>query len=249
MKPALLVLVLSVAAICPRLEAATVFPPCVAGSLQSYIDSSGCFLGAGDGTEVVFSMFAFPAPSNPDGLDSSTGLLDASQIELTPVASGLSGSFDFSGDFTVPAGDTVTYNINYFLFIDPGPILGGGSLHLDPTGNVSVTESICADSFFSTDENGNTDCAYRDVTATPQSFSVNNNNPPASLSTVFELDPPADFFASIETAIVLTGGETGASSGGVVVTDTVAAAPEPVTSLLCLGGLIAIGVFRRRFMV
>jgi hypothetical protein len=29
---------------------------------------------------------------------------------------------------------------------------------------------------------------------------------------------------------------------------TVEVLPEPVTSLLCLGGLIAIGIFRRRLM-
>jgi hypothetical protein len=237
------------ALLCPQLEAGPIYPDCVAGSLQSYIGSSGCVLGESDGAEVVFSGFAFPTPLNPDGAP----VLDASQIEVTPVASGLSGSFDFSGDFSAPAGDTVTYDIDYFLLLDPPPILGGGSLFLDPTGDVSVTESICADSFFGTDASGDTVCESNTpsgaVDSIPQSLNVNNSNPPESLSASIVLDPAAYNFASIETEIVLTGGTSGASSGGVTAGDTVFAAPEPVTSLLCLGGLTAIGIFRRRFIV
>jgi hypothetical protein len=229
-----------------QLKASAIYPNCVAGTLQSYINSSGCVLGQGSGGEVVFSGFTFPTPVSTGGAP----VLNASQIELTPVSSGLGGSFDFSGDFTVPAGDTVTYDIDYFLLLDPAPILGGGSLHLDPSGEVSVTESICADSFFGTDANGDTVCESntRDgvVESAPQTLSVNDSNPPDSLSASIELDPAAFNFASIENEIVLTGGTTGATSGGVVIDDTVYALPEPVTSLLCLGGLIAIGIFRRR---
>src|SRR5579863_2256579 len=231
---------------CPQLVASSVLPACVTGSLLSYEESSGCVLGADSGGVLVFSEFA-SSVDNPDHVT----VLDPSEIELTPVSSGLGGSFDFSGDFSVPAGDTVTYNIDYFLLIDPGPFLGGGSLHLDPTGDVSLTESICADSSFGTDVHGNTICqANRLPDSSPQSFSVDNSNPPLSLSTEFVLDPAAYDFASVETAIVLTGSATmGASSGGVVVGDSVGTLPEPVTSLLCLGGLIAIGAFRRRLMI
>ena len=250
MKTFLSALLFFVAALAgPDLKASTIYPDCQAGTLQSYISSSGCILGEDASGAVVFSGFAFPAPVSTGG----AAVLDASQIELTPQSSGLGGSFDFSGDFSVPAGDTVTYDIDYFLLLDPAPILGGGSLNLDPSGEVSVTESICADSYFGTDGNGNTVCQYNTpngtVDSTPQTLSVDDTNPPYSLSASIELDPAAYNFASIETVIVLTGGESGASSGGVVVGDTVYALPEPVTSLLCLGGLIAIGVFRRRFMV
>ena len=249
MKPVWLALVLSVAALCPQLEAGFAYPDCADGTLESYINSSGCILGQSGDSAVVFSGFVFPTPYNPDGAP----VLDPTQIELEPVASGLSGSFDFSGDFSVPAGDTQSYYIDYFLLLDPGPILGGGSLHLDPSGSVSVTESICADSYFGTDGNGDTVCQINTpngvVDSTPQSFSVDNTDPPYSLSTEFTLDPPAYNSANVENTITLTGGATGATSGGVVITDTVGAVPEPVTSLLCLGGLIAIGVFRRRFMV
>jgi hypothetical protein len=250
MKTILSVLALSLCALlCPQLDASSFLPACVAGSLASYEASSGCVLGGGSGGVLVFSGFA-SSVDNPD----SVTVLDPSEIELTPEPSGLGGSFDFSGDFSVPAGDRVTYNIDYFLLIDPAPILGGGSLHLDPTGNVSFTESICADSSFGTDGNGHTVCVFNSqlgpVDSSPQSFSVDNSNPPFSLSKEFNLNPAAYNFATVQTAIVLTGGTSGASSGGVVVGDTVTtAAPEPVTSLLCLGGLIAIGIFRRRLIV
>jgi uncharacterized protein (TIGR03382 family) len=236
--------------LCPQLKANSIYPDCVSGSLQSYMSSSDCVLGGSSGGVVVFGGFAFPAPLNPDGAT----VLDASQIELTPVPSGLGGSFDFSRDFSVPTGDTVTYDIDYFLLLDPASVLGGGSLALDPSGNVSVTESICADSFFGTDSGGATVCQANSpggvVDSAPQSLSVNDSNPPYSLSAQIALNPAAYNFASVEIEIVLTGGVTGASSGGVVVTNTVdASSPEPVTSLLCLGGLIAIGLFRRRFIV
>jgi hypothetical protein len=232
--------------LCPQLEAAAAIPDCMAGSLESYIGSS-CVLGEGDGASVIFSGFTF-ATVNPDGAP----VLDASQIELTPVATGLSGSFDFSGEFSAPAGDTVTYDINYLITLDPAPILGGGSLFLDPTGDVSVTESICADSTFGTDDNGNTVCESNgpnSPASTPQSLTVDNSNPPSSLMALIVLDPAAYNFANVDNAIVLTGGTAGASSGGVLIGDSVAELPEPVTSLLCLGGLAAIGVFRRRFIV
>src|SRR5579863_2521526 len=105
MKPLLSALVvLTAAALTPRLEAGHIYPDCAPGTLQSYIESSGCILGGSTGGIVVFSGFAFPTPQvSPDG--TVVKVLDPSQIELTPVSSGLGGSFDFDGDFFAPAGD------------------------------------------------------------------------------------------------------------------------------------------------
>jgi len=230
------------ALVCPQLKAGPVYPNCVAGTLQSYTNSD-CVLGAVGDAEVVFGGFSLATAVGTGGAT----VLDASQIEVTPTPApgGVGGSFGFSpvsGDFTVGANQTVTYDIDYFLLLDPPPILGGGFLFLDPTGDVSVTESICADSFLTADD---TLCEYNGpdgaVYSTPQSLFVDTSNPSASIV----LDPAAYNFADVATEIVLTGGVTGASSAGVVVADTVYATPEPVTSLLCLGGLTAIGIFRR----
>jgi hypothetical protein len=247
MRRPLLALVLFVAAsVCPQLDASIIYPDCVAGTLQNYIDSSGCVLG-----RLFFSGFTSPTPLNPDG----AVVLDASQIELTPQPNGFGGSFDFSGDFSVPAGDAVTYDIDYILLLAPGEILGGASLFLDPSGNVSANESICPDSFFGTDSGGATVCETNTpdgvVDSAFQVLSVNDGNPPFSLSAAITLSPAAYNFASVEMAIVLTGGATGATAEGVVVGDTVDAlsndppVPEPGTCLFCLGGLTAIGIFRR----
>jgi len=242
MKPLLSVPLVFLAAVslCTQLEASSVLPPCAEGTLQDYENSSGCVLGGGTGGVLVFSGFAFSA-LNPDGAP----VLNASQIELTPVPGGLGGSFDFSGDFSVPAGDTLTYDIDYFLLIDPGPILGGGSLFLDPTGDVTFSESICADAPFTTNSDGAPACATPNGDTNPQVFTV-GSVPPLSLFETFALNPPAFTLAYVHTDLVLTGGALGASSAGVVETDSVSSAqPEPVSSFLCFGGLIAIGIFRR----
>ena len=75
-----------------------------------------------------------PSQSRVSPKNGSSTVLDASQIELTPLASGLGGSFDFGEDYSVPVGDTVTYDIDYFLLFDPAPVLLGGGLALDPWG-------------------------------------------------------------------------------------------------------------------
>jgi hypothetical protein len=236
-----------VASVCPRLDAGPIYPDCIPSTLQGYIDSSACVLGGGS----YIVGFAFPQPLNPNG----AAVLDASQIELTPEPNGLGGSFEFAvvnGSFSAPAGDTITYDIDYILLLAPDSIFGGASLILDPSGNVSVTESICADSFFGA-ISGATVCEANTpdgvVDSAPQLVSVNDGNPPLSLSDSITLSPAAYSYANVEMAIVLTGGIGGAASGGVNVSVEALAdnptVPEPGTSLLCLGGLTAIGIFRR----
>jgi len=235
---------------CPQLEASSILPACVAGSLLSYEDSSGCVLGGGNGGVLVFSGFAFAVDnSDPAGFTP----LNASEIELTPEPSGLGGSFVFSTTggpgFSVPAGVTVTYQIDDFFLIDPGPLLGGASLHGDPpTGDVAVTESICADSQFvaGADEcvtNGPSGVSF----SIPQSLSI-GTIPPLTENASIVLNPPAFNFGNVETDFVLIGGATGSSLDSLTSGNIVEVLPEPVTSLLCLGGLIAIGIFRRRLV-
>jgi hypothetical protein len=248
MKTVLPVLAFTLAAMCPQLEASSLLPACATDSLLDYEDSSGCVLGGGEGGVLVFSGFAFSV-SNPN----SAPVLDASEIELTPDPSGLGGSFTFGTTggpgFDVPASDTITYGLDYFFLIDPGPIVGGASLHGDPpTGNVVVTESICADSQFVSgqyqcESNGPGGTTY----STPQSLSI-GTLPPYSLDAEISLNPPAYNFGNIQTVFTLTGGTTGSTLGSLTSGNTVYVVPEPVTSLLCLGGLIAIGIFRRRLI-
>lgn len=247
MKIAVSLLVLTLAAMSAQLKASSYLPACATDSLLDYENSSGCVLGGGNGGVLVFSGFAFSA-SNPD----SAPVLDASEIQLTPDPSGLGGSFTFGTTggpgFSVPADDTIVYNIDYFFLIDPGPVVGGASLHGDPPpGNVVVTESICADSQFVSgqyqcESNGPNGTTY----STPQSLSI-GTLPPYSLDAEIALNPPAYNFGNVQTVFTLTGGTTGSTLTSLTSSNNVYVVPEPVTSLLCLGGLMAIGVFRRRF--
>src|ERR1700685_2622699 len=94
----------------PQLKAGPIYPDCVAGSLQSYINSSGCVLGDVGDAEVVFSGFSLPVAAGTGGAT----VFNASQIELTPrlVARGVRGMFEFSpvsGQFAVGQDQTATY--------------------------------------------------------------------------------------------------------------------------------------------
>src|SRR5580658_6410949 len=112
MKTFLSALVFFVSAlVCPQLKAGPVYPNCTAGTLQSYISNSGCILGDIGDAEVVFSGFDLAAAVGTGGAVA----LDATQIEVTPTPApgGVGGSFGFSpvsGDFTVGANQTVTYD-------------------------------------------------------------------------------------------------------------------------------------------
>jgi hypothetical protein len=247
MKPVLFALVLSVAAMCPQLEAASVVPACVTASLLAYENTTACVLGGGEGGVLVFAGFGFSV-DNPD----DAPVLNASEIELTPAPNGDGGSFTFSTTggpgFSVPAGDTIIYDISDYFVIDPGPIVGGASLHGDPpTGDVVVTESICADSKFVPNEYECETSGPNVTFSNPQSLSI-GTIPPFSLDASITLNPPAFVDGGIETVFDLTGGATGSTLDALTSGTDAYVLPEPVTSLLCLGGLIAIGIFRRRLM-
>lgn len=220
----------------PRMEAAAIYPDCTSGSLLSYesggINDSTCAIGGSSGGVAIIDGFLYSGPVGDD-----------SQIALTPDPAGLGGGFTYSNFPAAAAGQTLTFDITYFYTIDAGPIGSGANLGMDPpSGNVLITESICVDSFFNAPFDG-TSCSNGDD---PQSLSVNDNNPPFSWTSTIALDPVADFGADVEIEVVETGGTDGASFENTTSVQQITAAPEPMTSLLSLGGLIAIGVFRRR---
>jgi hypothetical protein len=228
-----------VASLCLQLNASPIYPDCIAGSLASYeaggSNDSSCAIGGSSGGVEIIDGFQYSGPSG-----------DGSLIQLTPNPVGLGGGFIYSGFPSAAAGQSLTFDIGYFYTIDAGPIGSGADLGMDPpTGNVSITESVCVDSFFT--EGG---CTNRD---TPQSLSVDNTNPPTSLTAQILFNPVATFGADVEIQVVETGCTTPGCTSVSGFDNTTAtqvivpATPEPVASLLCLGGLIAIGIFRRRF--
>ena len=186
MRTFLLLSVAFLTVLLPRMEANTSAAPCVAASLLSYENNGGCELGGGNGGILIFSNFTFSVSSS-----GSPTILDASQITVTPDPQGLGGGFLFDGFNVAPvgAGQTATYDIDYSFFIDAGPISSGADLGMDPPfGNVSITESICADSFFVSTDSG-LQCEIPDDPFAPQSFSVDDTNPPASWTNHLDLNP------------------------------------------------------------
>jgi hypothetical protein len=243
MRTTLLLSVIFLTALAPRIQASTDVAPCVAGSLLSYEDNtSGCELGGGSGGILVFSAFTFSSSSS-----GSPVILDASEITVTPDPEGLGGGFTFGGFSGAPvgAGQAATYDINYSYFIDAGPVSSGADIGMDPPfGSVSITESICADSIFVPTAAG--ECEIPDDPFAAQIFSIDVANPTNHL----DLDPIVTSFANIENTIFLDGGSSGSGGSGfdsLTATSTVVdPTPEPLTVLTALGGLLVIGLLRRR---
>ncbi len=228
----------------PRMEADSQALPCQTGTLLSYESNGDCELGGGNGGILVFSNFTFSSTSSGSPI-----ILDASQISVTPDPDGLGGGFIFGGFTNAPvlAGQTATYDIEYSYFIDAGPVSSGADIGMDPPfGNVSITESICADSVFVSAPAG-LECEIPIDPFAPQVFSIDDTNPPASWMNHLDLNPRVMSFASIDDTISLDGGTSGAGFDSLKATSTVVdSTPEPMTLLTTLGGLLAIGLLRRR---
>jgi len=201
--------------------------------------------GPNGGGTVLFSGFNFLP---------GTSSYTADRIEVTPEPIGEGGGFVFSlcsqtcgpdiplEPFTAAPDTTVNFGIDYNwrFFIDP--FSDSASLGMDPPfGDVLITENICVDPFVGNIEVGG--CA-----GGAYSFFVDDTNPPASWNKTIPISPPARNGENIALAFLLTGGTTGAGfdslSATYGVVDTLA--PEPVSAVLGLGGLVAI-VIRRRY--
>lgn len=118
-------------------------PDCVLGALKEYIalGSKGCTLSSTP-TAVRVSDFGFV----------TGGLLDESQIQVTPSAPRSSGSLRFSADFLAPTGKTFDYLT--FFTIDPPPIIHGFETEMETFtpkdgGKASVTTELCVGAAFS----------------------------------------------------------------------------------------------------
>jgi hypothetical protein len=218
------------------LQANSLAPPCVAGSLLSYEQSlpgGQCSIGV-----LNFSDFTFR--------QTGIGPLDtAAQIELTPAVNGF-GFTQVSGNpFTVAAGDNADYLIFYNFVIDPAPVVEGADLALDPPfGDVNVQQGYCNDSSFTIGEGVPVCIDSAGNLSTPQTLTVTTESPKASK--IF--NPPALNFGSVRTEIKLDGTSGPAGFDGVTgdatVVDT-SSTPEPASVILALGGLLAIGLRRK----
>jgi hypothetical protein len=201
-----------------------------------------CVIGPTSDGGLDISHFTY---SGPQGADQS--------IFLSPDNPGLGGGFTFSGFATQAPGTQQTYVIDYTYVIDPGPIGAGMSMTMDPpTGDVVITEDLCIDATF-TVSNGTTVCQgpnggiFNAQTLSVDTATVSNETGTTALNpAVAEFET-----ANLQFTFVVGGPDAdGAiSQFGTLQADTMvvdpSAAPEPLTSALSFGGLLAIGLFRR----
>lgn len=218
--------------------------PCPTETLAYYqVNFSSPTVGAPDGPcangILNFSGFTFYSSGSPPG-----DLAGNNQITLTPV-SDESGDIGFSiSGLSVQPDQTATYVIDWAFDIDAGPIASGASLGMDPpSGDVTITQDYCVDSYISAYSAGTPFCYGGDDSTPPpvQSLSVTPTSPNAEI--IF--DPAAYDFADVMTIITLVGTDT-EGAGYDTVSGTSAISPEPGTLLLIPIGLLMIRFVRRR---
>jgi hypothetical protein len=241
--PALLFLTLPLGVWTVPLGAQTL-PGCVTASLSAYESPAvgNCVLGATSNGGL--DVFNWAYISGPTGADATI------LITPNPGPGGIGGGFGFSGFAPQVSGTQSTYVIDYSYLIDPGPVTSGMDLSMDPPfGDVFIQEDLCINAGFGTTTNGNTVCQIRaDVqggflTFNPQSLSVTVPDPNGFVS----LNPQVtqSDIANLRFTFVV-GGPDGGGFDSLSSNNTVVdAVPEPLTSALGLGGLLAIEILRR----
>lgn len=253
-------------ALASSMQAGSLASPCTTNTLAFYETLNSdheCSVG-------ILNFLNFTFTSTGNGANEA-----ATDIMVTPLGdqsrTGIGGGFTFGLEnpnnlplaphFMVGLNQTATYDIGYHFDIDPAPIAEGADLGMDPPfGNVSITQSFCLDSSFGTNnfsgtsQNAGLVCRGGDRTFAPQTFSVDDTNPPTSFSTGnswvnhLNFNPPAQNFGNVLTEIKLDGTGLPGGSGFDSVSGTttvVSAAPEPSTLVLALAGLLIAGVRRR----
>jgi hypothetical protein len=216
--PVKLLLAFIVAGSLSAVFGAAVLPSCAVGNVAGYArDTSypggGCAIGILD-----YYDFSYHPLSNAPL---------ASAIGVSPEASG----FSF-GPVSAAPGQTVEFEIDYDIVIDPAPIITGDKLGLDPPkGNVVVTEFFCNDVEYVFSGSCLGSNALSLTVGTP------GTNYPSSAQITFS--KPATTSEQVGILFTLVGGTTGASFDGldstsVVVTSSV---PEPPAAAALLLGV------------
>lgn len=207
--------------------ATSTLPNCTTASLASYVSSTqnppasgGCAIGILD----YYNMTYYAGSNAPS----------ASSITVTPNSN---PGFSF-GPVTAAPGQTVQFEIDYDIFIDPAPIITGDSLGLDIMGDVSVTEYFCNDLplNFGTGLSGAATC----LGSVPASATLHvDNNTPADNFNSVTFATPVTKFQEVAIVFTLHGGANGAQFDGLDASSTVVGAPEPASIGLALAGLLA----------
>jgi hypothetical protein len=166
---------------------------------------------------------------------SNAPLASAIEVSISSLpGSGFSFTRADGNAFTAAAGQTVQFEIDYNLIIDPAPIITGGDMNLDPpSGNVTVTEYFCNDvSYIYTGF-----CSG----SLPETLTVGTaaSGFPSSATIVFA--KPALTSQAVGILFTLNGGTSGASFDGLDSTSQVLSlSPEPASAAGLLAGLLTL---------
>jgi hypothetical protein len=223
----------------PTLQAGNLATPCVQDTLADYDTntfgtngSSQCSIGI-----LNFGNF-FLDPNQTTGTGGAI-LLSASDIQVTPIFTGdphalpQAPALELSGNFSVGAGQTATYVIDWFFAIDAGPEMDGADLAMDPAGAVTVTQEYCPDG------GAVGDCNH------PEGFLQDTTIP---LHLFDHQSFLVTSFAQVRTTIFLDGTNGPSSFSNLIGTSDVvdSTAPEPATLLLSLPGVLSLAGLRKR---
>lgn len=242
------------AAVClfsPAMFGENLAAPCTPGTVSVYVRMAA----AGDECSIgILNIDSFSFSSSP------SAPLSAANIEVSPFSDGLSGGLTFcvvvaAGDpctqatevpdgFSVMAGSTADYEIDYEELVDSGPAVTGSDMDMDPPfGDVTITQNLCADEFLigsGSDES----CEVTTIDPPVQSFSIDVASP----SNHLDLMQPATVRLGVSNLIDLNSMSTATASGFDSFTtqqDVAIVGPEPAPFVLALTGFLGLG-FRLR---
>jgi hypothetical protein len=198
--------------------AATALPTCGVGTVASYVTNTsfpggGCDIGILD-----YYNFSYHKVSNaPNDMF----------IGVNPEA----GGFSF-GPVSAAPGETVQFEIDYDIFIDPVPRIPGASLRLDPPkGYVTVTEYFCNDLQY----------IYSGSCLSPlpaPTLTVGTTQTGFPPSAQINFANPAAVSQQVGILFTLKGGATGASFDGLDAVSLLSSVPEPASAPVLFLGLL-----------
>jgi hypothetical protein len=186
---------------------------CAAGTMTSYAPN-GCAIGILD-----YYNFAYTVANGNTGPGAGT-------INVTPTSQG----FSF-GPVNNTSNQTYQFEIDYYILIDPSPVITGDNLRLDVSGDITIDEIFCNDQTLSAPPSPT--CIGQ---PNPPTLEVGNGNGlPNSNSITFANPAQTSQWVALFFTVA-----PGASFDGLENDSIVSIAPEPASTGLALIGMLTL---------